>query len=71
MRVLVTGATGFTGGHLARSLAQRGYRVRALVRSQAAAGALEQAGIEATIGDLRDPSSLAQAVGGERPVEVV
>ena len=29
---LVTGATGFTGGHLARALRRRGYRVRALVR---------------------------------------
>ena len=32
VKVLVTGATGFTGGHLARHLARAGRRVRALVR---------------------------------------
>jgi hypothetical protein len=32
VKVLVTGATGFTGGHLARTLAARGYAVTAMVR---------------------------------------
>ncbi len=66
MRVLVTGATGFTGGHLARALAKRGHQVRALVRS--AAPDLLQAGIETVTGDLRDRTSLARAAEG---VEVV
>jgi uncharacterized protein YbjT (DUF2867 family) len=35
--VLVTGATGFTGGHLARTLAGRGVEVRALVRPKSRA----------------------------------
>jgi NAD(P)-dependent dehydrogenase (short-subunit alcohol dehydrogenase family) len=34
---LVTGAAGFTGGHLAHALLRRGHRVRALVRSRAQA----------------------------------
>ena len=34
MRVLITGATGFTGGHLTRWLAARGDRVRVLVRAR-------------------------------------
>ena len=54
MRVLVTGATGFTGGHLARQLAARGYQVRALLRGRADA----QAGIDFVLGDLRDRASL-------------
>jgi nucleoside-diphosphate-sugar epimerase len=62
LRVLVTGATGFTGGHLARALAKRGYQVRALVRS--AAPALRDAGVETLTGDLRDPASLARAADG-------
>lgn len=64
MADLVTGATGFTGGHLARMLVSRGYQVRALVRDRRRASALEQAGIELVEGDLRDPQALARAVTG-------
>jgi nucleoside-diphosphate-sugar epimerase len=68
VRVLVTGATGFTGGHLARYLAARGDHVRALVRGATVAGPLGQAGIETVPGDLRDRASLDAAC---RDVEVV
>jgi nucleoside-diphosphate-sugar epimerase len=65
VRVLVTGATGFTGGHLARALAARGDTVSALVRREGpAASALAQAGVTLVLGDLRDPQSLAAAAGG-------
>ena len=46
MTVLVTGATGFTGGHLARSLRRRGEQVRALVRPGSKVDALVEAGVE-------------------------
>ena len=68
MRVLVTGATGFTGGHLARTLAGRGYKVRALARRPSHASELEAAGIEPEIGALEDRAALARAV---RDIEVV
>lgn len=61
-RVLVTGASGFTGGHLARALAARGYRVRALVRDAEGARDLATAGIELCPGDLKDSSSLDRAM---------
>jgi dihydroflavonol-4-reductase len=70
VRVLVTGATGFTGGHLARGLTAAGHQVRALVRDGPAdvLENLRTAGIELTVGDLRDAAHLATAVEG---VEVV
>ena len=65
MRVLVTGATGFTGGHLARALAARGDTVSALVRTPGpAASGLAQSGITLAMGDLRDPAALAAATAG-------
>jgi len=63
MRVLVTGATGFTGRHLARALAARGDSVRALVRGALGPAELG-AGVEPCQGDLRDPAALARAVAG-------
>ncbi len=62
--VLVTGATGFTGGHLAHALKRRGYRVRAMVRNPAAAGHLRDAGIDVVSGDLVQARDVSQAVKG-------
>src|SRR5690348_1985877 len=44
--ILVTGATGFTGGNLARRLAAQGENVRALVRNAEKAQSLAADGIE-------------------------
>jgi nucleoside-diphosphate-sugar epimerase len=61
---LVTGATGFTGGHLARRLAAAGRAVRALVRDKARAVDLAQSGVTLVEGDLRDPQALDRATKG-------
>ena len=61
---LVTGATGFTGGHLARALVASGRRVRALVRDPNHARELEAAGVELMVGDLRDRHALERATEG-------
>jgi uncharacterized protein YbjT (DUF2867 family) len=45
MNILVTGATGKVGSRLAKRLAARGDRVRALVRDRGRAAALREARI--------------------------
>jgi nucleoside-diphosphate-sugar epimerase len=60
-QVLVTGATGFLGGALARRLAADGARVRVLVRSPQKAASLRQQGIEIVQGDLNSPDALRRA----------
>jgi uncharacterized protein YbjT (DUF2867 family) len=64
MRALVTGATGFVGGRLARALTADGVDVRALVRSRPRAAALERAGVELHEGDVLQAASLRGAGRG-------
>jgi len=64
MRVLVTGATGFVGGNLARALWQRGYQVRALVRPGSSTLTIEDTGIEQIPGDILQSESVTQAIQG-------
>jgi dihydroflavonol-4-reductase len=59
--VLVTGASGFLGWHVARLLRERGYPVRALVR---AGSRVQELDVECVTGDLRDAASLERAVAG-------
>jgi nucleoside-diphosphate-sugar epimerase len=63
-RVLLTGATGFIGGHLAQRLAQDGWTVRCLVRASSDTARLERLGVELAVGDLADAGSLARAAAG-------
>lgn len=62
--VLVTGATGFVGSHVARALAARGSTVRALVRPTSSRKNLHGVRHVAVCGDLLDPDSLREAVSG-------
>jgi nucleoside-diphosphate-sugar epimerase len=61
---LVTGATGFTGGHLVRSLIHDGHRVRVIARSSARAHALLPPDVEVVEGEISDPAVIARAVRG-------
>jgi len=64
MRVLVTGASGFVGSHVARLLAERGDVVRVLVRRSSPVDHLVALQCEPVIGDLCDSASVCSAVKG-------
>ena len=61
MRVMVTGGTGFVGGHLLDALLRAGDTVTALVRSPAKAAGLAERGVRLVPGALDDPASLREA----------
>jgi nucleoside-diphosphate-sugar epimerase len=61
--VLVTGATGFTGGHLVRALVENGQQIRALVRPSARTAPLPP-GVDVRVADMTDPAAVSRAVEG-------
>jgi dihydroflavonol-4-reductase len=66
MKVLVTGATGFIGFHIAKLLREKGFCVRALVRNEGAASFLEDLGVELVPGDIRDIEDVYSGLRGCR-----
>ena len=64
MKVLVTGATGFIGSNLVRSLLKRNVEVRALVRRESGLNNINGLDVELFYGDVRDRSSLKKACEG-------
>ncbi len=64
MKALVTGATGFVGAALARTLIAAGWQVRALTRAGSDPRNLRTLAVERIVGDLTDAPSLERAVAG-------
>lgn len=64
MRIALTGATGYTGGHLLDALLRRGDRVAALARAGATSPHLRATGVDVVEGDLSDGAALGRLVEG-------
>jgi uncharacterized protein YbjT (DUF2867 family) len=70
--ILVTGGSGFVGGHVVHALRARELEVRCLVRDPARAERLGSWGVELVPGDMTDPDSVRRAVEGcDRVVHLV
>src|SRR5579859_2449347 len=67
-KILVTGAAGFLGSHVARQLSARGADVRVLLRPSSSNRAIADLPLEYVTGDLRDPASLDRALVGIQKV---
>lgn len=65
MKALVTGGTGFVGGHLIEALERRGDEVTALIRSPRKAERLLAPGVGTIRGDLHDLGALRAATEGK------
>jgi nucleoside-diphosphate-sugar epimerase len=65
MKALVTGATGFVGGHLVEALRSAGHAVTALVRSPAKGAALAERGVRLVPGDLHSRDAISAAAEGQ------
>ncbi len=61
-KILVIGASGFLGRHIAGALLADGYAVRCLARHPSRAGDLAEAGCEIVRGDISDLASMQQAL---------
>ncbi len=64
MRILLTGGSGFVGGHLAHALVAQGHDLRLLVRTTSDTSFVDGVDYEPIIGDLREPQTLASACDG-------
>jgi dihydroflavonol-4-reductase len=64
MRIFVTGATGFVGSHVARSLGAAGAELRLLTRKTSRTEHLEGLRAELVTGDLLQPDNLRSAISG-------
>jgi nucleoside-diphosphate-sugar epimerase len=64
LALLITGATGLLGSHIAEKLVADGQTVRAFVRPSSDTSFLQTLGVELFVGNLTDPDACARATQG-------
>ena len=69
--IVVTGASGRTGGAMARALLEKGEKPRVVGRDAKKLHPLVQSGAEASVGNLEDSEFLARAFVGASAVYLV
>ena len=70
-KILVTGATGFTGGHLCKRLVKDGHNVYSLVRTTSNIEELRKVDTKLVYGDIRDKESLEHIVQQHRDIDTI
>lgn len=64
MKIFISGATGFVGGHLAENLINEGHEIRTLARQSSDVSFIKSLGVEIVYGDLVHYPSVKNAVEG-------
>lgn len=64
MKIFVTGASGFLGSHLVESLANKGYKIIAMIRENSNIELIKNLVTEFRYGDLEEPETLNKIVKG-------
>ena len=68
MKISMTGATGFIGGHIVKTLAARGHSLRALARPTSDVSLLTDVGAEIVMGDILDEGAVGRLVEGAEAI---
>ncbi len=68
MRIVVTGASGFVGGHVVKALVEAGHEVTCIVREMSDRTRLQPLGVGFAIADVTDAESLRPAFAGAEAV---
>jgi nucleoside-diphosphate-sugar epimerase len=61
-RFLLTGASGFVGGHIAEALVQRGWPVSAIIRPSSDTSLLKKLNVNLLVGEMSDARFVSEAV---------